>query len=153
MAPRAEKVRRRQQRKERKRQQARARGYEVDLPECELIFNPPGEIKMSEALQALVEPEWYDCKTEDAMRRLLTLGMTAWNASLLDAVKRTALLDKLAQTLPVELRADFPLVVEPLIHRKEQLFPHVKRPMLNFQLTWQPSGEPYLTVISGLNLA
>lgn len=106
---------------------------------------------MSDALMALIRPEWNTCANEEAMHKLLTLGMTTWNAALLPLDKCTAMLDDLAATLPSELRADFALVIEPLIRRKEQLFPHVRRPMLSYDLTWLAAGKPYLTVLSGLS--
>jgi hypothetical protein len=104
---------------------------------------------MSEALSALVEPEWNECQDEEAMRKLLTLGLAAWNAANLKGNKRTGFLQDLAQSFPTELRQEFLQVVEPLIQRKEKLFPHIQRPIFSFELTW-PSGKPYLTVLSGL---
>jgi len=63
--------------------------------------------------------------------------------------KRTAFLEKMAQTLPADLRPDFREVVEPFIRRKEELFPFIQRPILGFDLTWWPDG-PFVSVISGL---
>ena len=83
------------------------------------------------------------------MRKLLTIGIAAWNAALMKRTERTAFLEDLAQNFPAEARQEFMQVVEPFIHRKEQLFPHIQRPILGFELTWN-SGEPYLSVISGL---
>jgi hypothetical protein len=106
---------------------------------------------MSEALSALVEPEWEQCQDEEGMRKLLNLGMAAWNAALVKGTERTALLEELAQTFPTELRQKFLHIVEPFIRRKEKLFPHIQRPILSFELTWAPGKQPYLTVLSGLS--
>jgi hypothetical protein len=150
MAKRAEKLRRRQRRKEKKlKHQHGSPSYAAPM-EATVVINPPGKVKMSEVLMEFIRPEWNTCANEEDMRKLLTLGMAAWNAALLPAAKRTASLDELAATLPNELRADFRLVIEPLIRRKEQLFPQIRRPMLSYELTWLPSGDPYLTVMSGL---
>jgi hypothetical protein len=77
------------------------------------------------------------------------IGVVAWNAALTKGAERMGLLESLAEALPVELRHDFKQVVEPFIRRKEELFPHILRPIVSFDLTWT-SGEPFLSVISGL---
>jgi hypothetical protein len=104
---------------------------------------------MSEALWALVEPEWSGCPDEEAMRKLLAIGIAAWNAALMKGAERRAFLARLAEAFPAELRQDFTQIVEPFIRRKEELFPHIHRPIFSFELTWQ-SGNPYLFVVSGL---
>ena len=115
-----------------------------------LIFNPPDAAKMSEALFALVEPEWDSCPDREAMRQLLILGVAAWNAAVMKGTARSDFLEGLAERFPSELREHYlKEVIEPLIRRKEKMFPHIHRPILSFELTW-PSGEPYLTVLSGL---
>ncbi len=130
----------------------RSPGEEAARPRDLIIVDPPGQAKMSDALHALVAPECSQCADEAAMRKLLTLGIAAWNAALMKGAARTAMLDSLSQTFPIELRESFRQVIEPLIRRKEELFPHIQRPILSYELTWPsgPSGEPYLTVISGL---
>lgn len=150
MTSRAEKLRRRQHRKDKKRQKEPCPVSWLARPKATVVVNPPGQVKMSEVLMALVEPEWHTCKDEDAMNKLLTLGIIAWNAANLKGAKRTAFLEEMSQSFPIDLRRDFMYVVEPFIRRKEQLFPHILRPMLSFDLTWRPSGEPYLQVVSGL---
>jgi len=152
MASRSEKLRRRQHRKDKKHRQMRNPGTVSALPRDLVIVDPPGQAKMSEALHALVEPEWNECADEAAVRKLLTLGQAAWNAALIKGAARTALLEKLSQTFPIEMRESFKQVIEPLIRRKDELFPHIQRPILRYELTWPsgPSEEPYLVVLSGL---
>ena len=150
MASRAEKLRRRQHRKQKKQQRLQGLGSQIAPSRDILVIDTPGAVKMSEALSALVEPEWDRCRDEEAMRKLLTLGMAAWNAALMKRSERTALLEELAQSFPMELRQEFLQVVEPFIQRKEKLFPHIQRPILSFELTWASGKQPYLTVLSGL---
>ncbi len=151
MATRREKLRRRQHRKDKKRRpvQGPEQGPELARSGGVLVIDPPGEIKMSEVLHELVQPEWNDCPNEEAMWKLLNLGTIAWNAALVQGAERTAFLGDIAETLPDELRQDFKHFVELFIRRKEKLFPHIQRPILSFELTW-PSGRPYLSVVSGL---
>jgi hypothetical protein len=105
---------------------------------------------MSEVLLALVKPEWDMCADEEAMRKLLTVGVAAWNAALMEGAERTTFLESIARTFPIELRQDLKQVVEPLIRRKEEQFPHIQRPIVSFELTLLASGQPYLLVVSGL---
>jgi hypothetical protein len=149
MTSRAEKLRRRQHRKHKKHRRAYSLGSEIAPFKDILVVDPPGAAKMSEALSALVEPEWHQCPDEEAMRKLLTLGVAAWNAALMKGTERSAFLESLAQSFPTQARQEFLQVVEPFIHRKEKLFPHNKRPILGFELT-SASGKPYLSVLSGL---
>jgi hypothetical protein len=149
MASRTEKLRRRQHRKDKKRK-AKSFGLEVARSE-EMLVNPRGAAKMSEALMDLVEPEWGGCADDDSMRKLLFLGMIAWNAALMQGAERAAFLEKMAQGFPSDLREDFKRLVEPFILRKQRLFPYNQRPILSFDLSWLASGEPYLSVISGLS--
>jgi hypothetical protein len=150
MATRTEKLRRRQHRKEKKRQRARGLGSDLARPGDMLVIDPPGAAKMSEALWALVQPECDLCADEEAMTKLLSIGLAAWNAALMKGAERTAFLESLTRTFPIELRQDFKQIVEPFIRRKEELFPHIQRPIVSFELTWLPSGDPYLSVLSGL---
>jgi hypothetical protein len=105
---------------------------------------------MSEVLISLIQPEWEGCANEEEMRKLLTIGAAAWNVALLKRAERAAFTERLALAIPIELRQDFKLVLEPLISRKEQMFPQIRRPIFSFELTRLPSGKPYLRVISGL---
>src|SRR5438128_6850064 len=73
MASRAEKVRRRQRRKDKKRRGSFA-GLEFAPSGPILVFDPPDKVKMSEVLSALLDPEWHECRDEEALRKLLTLG-------------------------------------------------------------------------------
>jgi hypothetical protein len=150
MASRSEKLRRRQRRKEKKRKLgwALAEPRELGAP---IVYNPRGEVKMSEVLLDFVEPERAHVADEGDLEKLLTLGVTAWNASLLEDVKRTALLDSFAKTLPRQIRQDLRLLVEPLILRKLKQFPHIRRSIMSFKLTRIPTGEPYVYVMSGLD--
>jgi hypothetical protein len=114
-----------------------------------LVVDPPGAAKMSEALIALIKPEWDHCRDEEDMKKLLSLGAIAWNAALVPEAEQAAFLQEFAEKVPCEIRQDFVHLVEPLIQRKNELFPHNQRPIIDFELSF-PAGKPYVTVISGL---
>lgn len=150
MASRSEKLRRRQKRKEKKRKRGSELEVYPSLPNPFVVVNPRGAVKMSEVLWELVKPDFDPSASKDCLRNLLSLGVAAWNASLMKGAERTNLLDTLAETIPAELRQDFYRLIEPLIRRKESLFSHIVRPIISYDLTWLPSGDPHLTVVSGL---
>src|SRR5437016_3675386 len=119
MTSRTEKLRRRQHRKEKKHRRAGTVSSKLAPSTGRVMVEPPGAAKMSEVLLELVRPSMHACADEEAMRKLLTLGIAAWNAGLVKGAARAALLEKLARTFPVEHREDFRQVIEPLIRRKE----------------------------------
>lgn len=144
MASRSEKLRRRQRRKEKNGKLARSPLF----PLGRALVQAPSGAKMSEMLWALVEPDMDSATDPEQLDKLLTLGVTAWNAAVMKGAKRTTFLDSMAGTFPLEARGQFREIIESLIRRKESQFPHIQRLIFSFNLTWQPSGEPYLQVVS-----
>jgi hypothetical protein len=122
-------------------------------PGSKVVYEPPGQEKMSEVLEDFVEPFSDLGDTEDAYRRLLSLGQMAWNAALLPEDERRAMIDE-------TLRAGFPGAsgagraearefVETLIRRKLEHFAGNQRAILSFTLT--DTGDGYhLSVASTL---
>jgi hypothetical protein len=151
MASRSEKLRRRAHRKEKKRKRSSPPPlpvlYETD--DCAVVASPPGG-KLSEMLLELIAPELPEQPDDASLRKLLNLAMIAWNVSLVPSAERAELLDDVAKKLPDEYRDDVYEIVEVYIDRKLQLYPRVTRPIVGFELTWLPSGEPYVMVVSGL---
>ncbi len=148
MASRAEKLRRRQHRKDKKRRQGGGPASDFDRAGSLVVVNPPGEAKMSEALWALVEPEVHRY-AEDKVERLLTMAVAGWNAALTHGAERVAFLEHLAEAISPEVRREFREVVEMYIRRKEELFPNIHRPIISFELAWT-TGKPFLSVLSAL---
>jgi hypothetical protein len=121
-------------------------------PEMRVIGSVPGMPKISDQLKDFVEP-WVDgLQSDEAFRKLLTLGMVAWNAALTPPAERP---ERLASFLHVfggegtELANAFLQHVATLIQRKESdpRFANDRRLMVNFELTETPSG-PRLQVLS-----
>ena len=114
-----------------------------------MVLAPRGETKMSEVLLEFLEPYSEHWSTEEGFRKLLTVGLVAWNAALLSGSKREQFLQDMVQALPAEVRADMRSIVEEMIRRKETHFAANKRAIIDYQLTMTPSG-PHLSVISSL---
>ncbi|MBC8462076.1 MAG: hypothetical protein H8D67_29255 [Deltaproteobacteria bacterium] len=53
------------------------------LKEKEILYQPSGEVKMSEVIMDFIEPYREYANTYEAHRKLITLALLAWNAALL----------------------------------------------------------------------
>jgi predicted transcriptional regulator len=117
----------------------------------EIVVAPGGDVKMSEVLWAFVEPYREFADTEEALGKLLTLAVLAWNATLLPEGERPDMVDRVFDTLPPdeELRAGLKGIVDELIERKERYFSQYNRMIVGFEL--QDRGRDYhLTIASFL---
>jgi len=119
-------------------------------PDVQVRIGPRGEVKMSEALGAFVEPYLGLADTDNGMRVLFQIASLAWNAAILPADKRRAMLEEVAETgLPGfqgEAREQLQDLLANMIARKLALFDENKRFILSVELTGAKGG--YLSVIS-----
>jgi hypothetical protein len=122
-------------------------------PGSRVVYEPTGREKMSETLEDFIEPYLEVADNEDTFRKLLNLGVLAWNAALLpEDQRRTAIDETLREGLPgssKEHRAQAKALIEMLIRRKEERFAANQRAIISFELT--DTGDGYhLTVASTL---
>lgn len=119
-------------------------------PGAQLRIEPKGEQKMSEVLEAFVEPYLRLADTDSGQRMLLHFAALAWNAAILPEDKRQAMLDELAQrSLPGfegQARDELQDLIMNMIGRKLALFGENKRFILSLELSGGEGG--YLSVIS-----
>jgi hypothetical protein len=117
--------------------------------EQRIVRNPPGQVKMSEVLRQFVEPYWHIPDDEEAIRKLLTTALVAWNTALLPEAERAENLQKFATALPEETHEDFYVIVGEMIERKEKYFAQYDRMILDYELV--DRGDDYhISVISWL---
>src|SRR5260370_29717067 len=136
--------------KRRRRQLRKKMGRSSFLPgDTAIVYDPPGAAKMSEVLLEFVEPYMESAVTEDALRKLLTMAIVAWNAALIPPAEREAIIRKTEDSLLPGMRADFRAILAPLILRKQQYFSDNRRSIIDFTLTMERAG-PYLQVMSSL---
>jgi hypothetical protein len=149
------KKKRKKQKKSRSRKQnllrAHARRAMPHLPPgAQLRIEPRGEVRMSEVLEAFVEPYLGLASTDNGRRALLQIASLAWNAAILPAEERRALLDRVADTsflgFQGEAREEVQDLLANMIARKLALFDENKRIILGVELTGAEGG--YLSVIS-----
>lgn len=100
------------------------------------VYDAPGEIKMSEALENLIEPYTEEVGTIEAMRKLVALGGLAWNLALLPSEVVAKELPKLIKGMAVEPGNAQMLieVIQKMIERKLLLYPDVNRYIVNSQV-------------------
>jgi hypothetical protein len=147
----AKKKRKQGQRPKQNLLRAHARRAMPNLPPgAELRIEPRGEVRMSEVLEAFVEPYLALADTDNGQRVLFQIASLAWNAAILPADERRALLGRVAETgLPGfegEAREELQDLLANMIARKLALFDENKRFILSVELTGAEGG--YLSVIS-----
>jgi arylsulfatase A-like enzyme len=112
-----------------------------------------GREKMSDVLEDFVDPYWDMADDADALRKLLSLAVLAWDAALLPEPKRQAMID---DTLGAGFsraseadRAQAREFVELMVKRKLEHFPDNRRAIISFTLTDTGTGY-HLSVASSL---
>ena len=108
------------------------------VPFEEIVVSPPGEVKMSEVLEDFVKPYRKEANTKDAMERLLTLAVIAWNAALFKESERQEIInqiitDKIFQG-EQKLKAEIKEIVKEMSARKELYFSEYKQMIVDFEV-------------------
>lgn len=119
-----------------------------------LIANPKGQDKMSEVLQAFVEPYKDFARNKQQQEKLLSIAMLAWNLALLPPDQQQSRKDQMIEGLCAgqgrRAKQDTREILDDLITRKQSFFADNKRYIVDFQL--QDMGQSYhLSVASTLS--
>ena len=103
------------------------------------LFNPKGEISMSDAISQLIEPYKDDAPDYNSFNNLVTFACIAWNTSVLPENQRNEALGKMVDVIPgrVEDRLDTLALLTELMERKRKLFPNVTRMIMEYKVTDQ----------------
>jgi hypothetical protein len=119
-------------------------------PDAELRIEPRGAQRMSEVLEAFVDPYLGLASTDNGQRVLLEIASLAWNAAILPEDERQAMLNEVVEKgLPGfqgQAHEELLDLIENMIARKLALFDENKRFILSVELTSAEGG--YLSVIS-----
>ncbi len=115
-----------------------------------IVSSPAGMEKMSEVLERFLEPYLDLATSEDAYRKLVTLAALAWNAALMPAEKRDAMIDEvLAAGVPPDIRAQGREIVKLMMERKQAHFAQNRRFIISFEAEDVGTGY-HLSVLSTL---
>ena len=115
-----------------------------------VVFNPEGEVKMSEVLPEFIKPYMKGVNTMDEHRKLLMFGILAWNAAILPEEKRQAMVNTLLANLGMQDDKEFRSIIEMMIERKMKHFAEIRRLIVNFELT-DLGQRTHLSVASTLD--
>jgi hypothetical protein len=111
-------------------------------------------LKMSDVLQDFVKPYIDMVEDEDSMRKLLSLGIIAWNAALSPEAQQEPMVDDLLRNrfspLTGQAYQELRTIVDELIGRKLSHFAQIRRPIIDFILSDFDGESWYLQVISAL---
>jgi hypothetical protein len=119
--------------------------------DSQIVYEPAGEIKMSEALITIMEPYLDDAESLNAYRNLASVATLAWNNTLMPAeaqIKPSELIDKLS--MPAEDHDLIEELLTTLMERKKALFPDVQRFIVSHEVTGVGRGDWHLSVASTL---
>ena len=104
-------------------------------------------VKMSEVLEAFIQPHMEFADTEESFKKIVTIAVVAWNLSLLPRSGQTKAMNEMLTSLPPEARADTRSVVRDLMRRKRRHFAEFRRMIIEFEAVDTKDGF-HLTVIS-----
>jgi predicted CopG family antitoxin len=101
------------------------------------LVNPEGEISMSDAISQLIEPYRQDAPDIQSFRSLVTFACVAWNATIMPKEKRDEMLHEILAELPAQSdeRTYVRDFLKELMKRKQKLFPHVTRMIMEYKVT------------------
>jgi len=146
-APRPNIARRRQEKKRKRQERLKRKQAQRPFGAPTATAEWDGLEKMSDVLEAFVEPYMEMATDERGYRNLLNLGMAAWNAALLLEETRIATLDDLFRKH--EVSGASRALMQELIDRKKAYFSTNRRSIIGFVLTDTGDGY-YLNVVSTL---
>jgi hypothetical protein len=116
----------------------------------QVVLQPSREINMSAVLLDFIAPYAEQWETEDALRKLLSLAVVAWNAALVSGSTRRAFIESVLEVVPPRVHQEMRALLEEMIHRKEQHFATIQRRIVDFHVTMTREG-PHVSVASTLS--
>ena len=101
------------------------------------LFNPKGEISMSDAISQIIKPYANDAPDYNSFNNLVTFACIAWNTSVLPEDQRNEALGKMVDVIPgkMEDRFDTLALLTELMERKRKLFPNIRRMIMEYKVT------------------
>lgn len=115
------------------------------------ITSEPTEdgVKMSEVLEAFIEPYLDPTIIGDKLRKLIGLAITAWNTALLPPKEQEAVLQSSIDDITddANAKADLKEILTEMMERKNTYFSEYRRIIIDFKLTELGDGE-HLSVVS-----
>jgi hypothetical protein len=126
---------------------------QTELPGSKIILRPAGESKISDVFWKFIEPFKEYATTDEAMDKLVTLGIIAWNAEVIAPDGRqkfldTAMRDVLAVT-GADWRSQVKHILDSLSERKRKMFAADTRYIVSYRLN-STATQYHLSMVSTL---
>jgi hypothetical protein len=122
--------------------------------DVQLLRDQPGLASMSEALEELVRPYVQLEFSRHQLESMLSLGVIAWNLSIMGKESSQKILDKslsdAMRGLGAEALEVSRFLVTEMIQRKKELFPDNDRMMMHFDLHFAGAGQYNISVASSM---
>ncbi len=143
--------RRRHRKKPKKLETLRRKIEQGPYKDYKLVPTSDDTEKMSDVLGKFVEPYVEYTDLEDSYRKLITLAILAWNASLLPEKDGQFLIDGVFEKgLPkreTEIKTGLREIVDQLVARKQAYFSRYRRQIIDFDVV-DLGDQYYLSVAS-----
>lgn len=118
-----------------------------------VVVNPKGQAKMSDILEAFIEPYLDSACDLEQRRKLFAMAAFAWNLALFPEDEQQQELEQIVEQLSAgdqRLRQNTKEILEELIERKQQYFRKHQRYILDFELT-ETRSDFHLSVVSSMS--
>ncbi|MCX6060589.1 MAG: hypothetical protein NTW69_20920 [Chloroflexi bacterium] len=116
------------------------------------LFNPKGEISMSDAISQIIKPYVNDAPDYNSFNILVTFACLAWNTSILPEEQRNEAIGKMVDVIPgkMEDRIETLALLAELMERKRKLFPNITRVIMEYKVT-DTGNDFHIAIASTLN--
>lgn len=126
---------------------------QAEPPDSKIVYRPADESKISDVFWKFVAPFKEYATTDEAMDKLVVLGIIVWNAQVIAPDGRqkfldTATRDVLAVT-GIEWRAQVKHILDTLGERKHKMFAEDNRYTVSYQLN-STATQYHLSMVSTL---
>ena len=130
--------RRRRRKKPKKLESLQKKMEQGPYKDYELVPASDDTVKMSIVLGEFIEPYVEYTDSEESYRKLITLAILAWNASLLSEKEQWAMIDRVFDKgFPkneTELKSGLRDIVYQLVARKKAYFSKYRRQIIDFEV-------------------
>lgn len=124
-------------------------------PDDFIVQKSPDKVKMSDVLKKFVEPIYPQDEDIELRKNVLILAVIAWNIAVMEDVspkESRKIFEDSLKVIPIGERMVARRMVENLAKDKKARFPHIKRLIVDFELT-ENDDEEFLSVVSSHPLA